>query len=122
LSLFPDRELLDTRLRIKAGKKMNVRDWVEAQKPGKIEISQWIENNAAELGELVWSKRKSMLIKRYNENLLLGKVTLTNFRSSSKLRLLEIYKSEVLVFFQYPLTGRKNVSFGLSPRVIQKIP
>jgi hypothetical protein len=99
LSLFPDRELLDTRLRIKAGKKMNVRDWVEAQKPGKIEISQWIENNAAELGELVWSKRKSMLIKRYNENLLLGKVTLTNFWSSSKLRLLEIYKSEVLVFF-----------------------
>ena len=45
---------------------MNVRDWVEAQKPGKIEISQWIENNAAELGELVWSKRKTMLIKRYN--------------------------------------------------------
>ena len=67
-------------------------------------------------------REKQCLLKGTIENLLLGKVTLTNFRSSSKLRLLEIYKSEVLVFFQYPLTGRKNVSFGLSPRVIQKIP
>ena len=103
--------------------KMNVRDWVEAQKPGKVELSQWIENNASELEELVWRKRKTLLIKRYKENIVRqGKFNRSNFPSSSKLRLLEIYKSEVLVFFQYPLTGRKNVSFGLSPRVIQKIP
>ena len=44
---------------------MNVKDWVESVKPGKVEISQWIENNFEDLGELVWIKRKAMLIKRY---------------------------------------------------------